>query len=204
MSLLLWSQLALVCLLGAMSPGPSLALIIHNSINYNRLSGIVASCAHGLGVGIYAIVTIILLEFILRNSETIFFIIQIFGSIFLVFLGYLFLFKNKNEEEINKKINSNSFLQGFTIAIVNPKILVWFAAIYSQFISHEASIKEKFIMVITPTIIDTLWYSIVAILVTSFGLKNFFNKNKNKIKRIIGLILIMIGCSLIYKTIIFY
>ena len=27
---------SLVCLLGAMSPGPSLALIINNSINYNR------------------------------------------------------------------------------------------------------------------------------------------------------------------------
>ena len=57
MSFFVWSQLALVCLLGAMSPGPSLALIIRNSINYNRLSGILASIAHGLGICIYAIIT---------------------------------------------------------------------------------------------------------------------------------------------------
>ena len=72
MNFFTWSQLVLVCLLGAMSPGPSLALIIRNSINYNRLSGILSSIGHGLGIGIYAFVTVILLEFILQNSERIF------------------------------------------------------------------------------------------------------------------------------------
>ena len=84
MSFFVWSQLALVCLLGAMSPGPSLALIIRNSINYNRLSGILASIAHGLGICIYATITVVLLEFIIQNSEKIFFFIQICGSIFLI------------------------------------------------------------------------------------------------------------------------
>ena len=84
-----WSQFAIVCLLGAMSPGPSLALIIRNSINFNRTSGIVASIAHGLGICLYATVTVIVLEFILRNSELIFFVIQICGSLFLIILGLI-------------------------------------------------------------------------------------------------------------------
>ena len=77
MTFFLWSQFAIVCLLGAMSPGPSLALIIRNSININRMSGIIASIAHGLGICVYATVTVIVLEFIKKNSETIFFVIQI-------------------------------------------------------------------------------------------------------------------------------
>ena len=67
MNFFIWSQLALVCLLGAMSPGPSLALIIHNSINYNRISGIVAAIAHGIGIFLYATVTVLLLELILKK-----------------------------------------------------------------------------------------------------------------------------------------
>ena len=35
MSFFIWSQFTLVCLLGAMSPGPSLALIIYNSVKIN-------------------------------------------------------------------------------------------------------------------------------------------------------------------------
>ena len=40
-----------------------------------------------------------------------------------------------NLEKKDIKENTISFLQGFSISILNPKILVWFIAIYSQFMS---------------------------------------------------------------------
>ena len=202
MTFFLWSQFAIVCLLGAMSPGPSLALIIRNSINFNRTSGIVASIAHGLGICLYATVTVIVLEFILRNSELIFFVIQICGSLFLIILGLVFVFKKNNENQIETyQINSSSFTQGFIIAIINPKILIWFIAIYSQFIDINASLLNKTILVLTPSIIDAIWYSLVAILVTGYGLKEILNKNKFVIQKIIGTLLILIAFSLIYSLI---
>jgi len=204
MTFFVWSQFAIVCLLGAMSPGPSLALIIRNSINFNRMSGIVASIAHGLGICVYATVTVIVLEFILKNNETIFFVIQICGSIFLIILGLIFIFKKNNENQIETyQIHSNSFAQGFIIAIINPKILIWFIAIYSQFIDINASLINKTILVLTPTIIDAIWYSLVAILVTGYGLKEIFNKRKFFIQKIIGMLLILIAFSLIYSLISF-
>ena len=202
MTFFLWSQFAIVCLLGAMSPGPSLALIIRNSINFNRTSGIVASIAHGLGICLYATVTVIVLEFILRNSELIFFVIQICGSLFLIILGLIFVFKKNNENQIKTyQINSSSFAQGFIIAIINPKILIWFTAIYSQFIDINASLLNKTILVLTPSIIDAIWYSLVAILVTGYGLKEILNKKKFIIQKIIGGLLILIALSLIYSLI---
>ena len=202
MTFFLWSQFAIVCLLGAMSPGPSLALIIRNSINFNRTSGIVASIAHGLGICLYATVTVIVLEFILRNSELIFFVIQICGSLFLIILGLIFVFKKNNENQIETyQINSSSFAQGFIIAIINPKILIWFTAIYSQFIDINASLLNKTILVLTPSIIDAIWYSLVAILVTGYGLKEILNKKKFIIQKIIGGLLILIAFSLIYSLI---
>jgi len=200
MTFFLWSQFAIVCLLGAMSPGPSLALIIRNSINFNRTSGVIASVAHGLGICLYATVTVIVLEFILRNSELIFFVIQICGSLFLIILGLIFVFKKNNENQIETfEINSSSFAQGFIIAIINPKILIWFTAIYSQFIDINASLLNKTILVLTPSIIDAIWYSLVAILVTEYGLKEILNKKKFIIQKIIGGLLILIAFSLIYS-----
>ena len=202
MTFFLWSQFAIVCLLGAMSPGPSLALIIRNSINFNRMSGIIAAIAHGLGICVYATVTVIILEFILKNSETIFFAIQICGSLFLIILGLIFIFKKNNENQIEAyQIHSNSFAQGFIIAILNPKILIWFTAIYSQFIDIDAGLINKTILVLTPSIIDAIWYSLVAILVTGYGLKEILNKRKFIIQKIIGMLLILIAFSLIYSLI---
>ena len=202
MTFFLWSQFALVCLLGAMSPGPSLALIIRNSINFNRMSGIIASIAHGLGICVYATVTVIVLEFILRNSETIFFVIQICGSLFLIILGLIFIFKKNNENQIETyQIHSSSFAQGFIIAIINPKILIWFTAIYSQFIDINSTFLNKTILVLTPSVIDAIWYSLVAILVTGYGLKEMLNNKKFMIQKIIGILLILIAFSLIYSLI---
>ena len=202
MTFFLWSQFAIVCLLGAMSPGPSLALIIRNSINFNRTSGIVASIAHGLGICLYATVTVIVLEFILKNSEIIFFVIQICGSLFLIILGLTFVFKKNNENQNDTyQIHSNSFAQGFIIAIINPKILIWFTAIFSQFIDINASLLNKTILILTPSVIDAIWYSLVAILVTGYGLKEILNKNKFVIQKIIGILLILIAFTLIYSLI---
>ena len=204
MTFFLWSQFAIVCLLGAMSPGPSLALIIRNSINFNRMSGILAAIAHGLGICVYATATVVILEFILKNSETIFFVIQICGSLFLIILGLVFIFKKDNGNQIEAyQIHSNSFAQGFIIAIINPKILIWFTAIYSQFIDINASLINKTILVLTPSIIDAIWYSLVAILVTGYGLKEILNKRKFIIQKIIGVLLMLIAFSLIYSLISF-
>jgi len=202
MTFFLWSQFAIVCLLGAMSPGPSLALIIRNSINFNRTSGIVASIAHGLGICVYATVTIIVLEFILRNSETIFFVIQICGSLFLIILGLIFIFKKNNENKNDTyQIHSSSFTQGFIIAIINPKILIWFTAIYSQFIDINSTFLNKTILVLTPSIIDAIWYSLVSILVTGYGLREILNNKEFMIQKIIGILLIIIAFSLVYSLI---
>jgi threonine/homoserine/homoserine lactone efflux protein len=202
MTFFLWSQFAIVCLLGAMSPGPSLALIIRNSINFNRMSGIIASIAHGLGICVYATVTIIVLEFILRNSETIFFVIQICGSLFLIILGLIFIFKKNNENQNDTyQIHSSSFAQGFIIAIINPKILIWFTAIYSQFIDINSTFLNKTILVLTPSIIDAIWYSLVSILVTGYGLKEILNNKKFMIQKIIGILIIIIAFSLVYSLI---
>ena len=202
MNFFIWSQFALVCLLGAMSPGPSLAVIIRNSISFSRLSGIITSIGHGVGIGVYATVTVIGLGIIIETNEQIFFLIQICGSAFLVVLGLFFIFNsNKSQSLSNIKVHTNSFIQGFAIAIINPKILIFFVAIYSQFIHTNADLMEKTILVSTSAIIDTTWYVVVSIIVTGYGIKNFFKEKKYLIQKIIGFLLIIIALSLLYKLI---
>ena len=64
-----WSKLALICILGAMSPGPSLAVILRISISGNRKQGIFAGIGHGLGITFYAVIAILGLVTSLRSTE---------------------------------------------------------------------------------------------------------------------------------------
>jgi threonine/homoserine/homoserine lactone efflux protein len=153
-----------------------------------------------MGIGIYATFTVIGLGFIIQKSEAIFFIIQVCGSLFLMLLGLLFVFTKKNASESSSyQIHSNSFAQGFAIAIINPKILIFFIAIYSQFINADAELIEKTILVSTSAIIDAIWYIFVSVLVTGYGLKEFLFNNRHVIQKIIGALLIFIALSLLYN-----
>ena len=196
-----WVQFATICIVGAMSPGPSMALIIRNSIKYGRLSGILSSIGHAIGIGIYAAVSVAGLQIILINNIFLFNTIQFCGSIFLLVLGILFLRDAGQKLSIkDEQKNVNSFVQGFAISILNPKILIWFAAIFSQFIEISSTNFVKLTMVLIASSIDGLWYIILTIVVTGFGLKQFLENNTKIIQNISGVVLIFISIIILYNT----
>ena len=196
-----WVQFATICIVGAMSPGPSMALIIRNSIKYGRVSGILSSVGHAIGIGIYAGISVAGLQFILINNIFLFNTIQFCGSVFLLVLGILFLRDTGQKLSIQDKQKSvNSFMQGFAISILNPKILIWFAAIFSQFIEISSTNFIKLTMVLIASSIDGLWYIILTIIVTGFGLKQFLENNTKIIQNISGTVLIFISIIILYNT----
>ena len=198
MTLIFWLQFVAVCIAGAMSPGYSLVLIIRNSTKYSRLAGVMTAIGHGLGMGVYAILAVTGLIIILTTNIFIFRSIQIIGIIFLFIFGILFILQ-KNEELIidNNQNKLNSFLQGFSIAILNPKILIWFSAVFSQFVKIDSTFLTNSILVITASFIDCIWYILVALIVTSYGFKDFFKKRINAIQKISGFVLVIISILLI-------
>ena len=198
MTLIFWFQFAVVCIAGAMSPGPSLALIIRNSTKYNRLGGIMSAVGHGLGMGVYAIFAVTGLSIIILTNIYVFKSIQIVGIVFLFVFGILFIFQKNRKIDIDNSQNKlNSFLQGFSISILNPKILIWFSAVFSQFVKSDSTLLTNSILVITASAIDCIWYILVALIVTSYGLKDFFQKRINAIQKISGTVLVIISILLI-------
>ena len=204
MNFFVWLQFALVCTVGAMSPGPSLALVIRNNISYNRLAGIMTSIGHGLGIAVYATMAVFSLGLILQTNQSLFLLIQVLGLIFLFFLGVLFIFQKQSDKITNENKNQkqiNSFFQGFLIAVINPKILIWFTAIYSQFISVDADLTFNIILISTASVIDATWYIVISIIITGYGVKNFLIDKKQLIQKSTGLILLIISLSLLFNII---
>ena len=198
MTLIFWLQFAAVCIAGAMSPGPSLALIIRNSTKYNRLGGIMSAVGHGLGMGVYAIFAVTGLSIIILTNIYVFKSIQIVGIVFLFVFGILFIFQKNEKINIDDSQNKlNSFLQGFSISILNPKILIWFSAVFSQFVKSDSNFLTNSILIITASAIDCIWYILVALIVTSYSLKDFFQKRINTIQKISGTVLVIISILLI-------
>ena len=203
MSLITFVQVFSVCLLGAMSPGPSMAVVIHNAIFKGRYNGILTSIGHGIGIAIYATFAVLGLGLIIETNIFIFNSLKILSIIFLIFIGMkTILNKEKlNLEKKDVKEKTISFLQGFSISILNPKILVWFIAIYSQFMSINNELIFNIYLVTIAGIVDAFWYIFLTLAVTTASALTFFQTKILLIQKIQGFLFIAIGLGLLFNLI---
>ena len=201
MTLITFGQVFIVCLLGAMSPGPSMAVVIHNAIFKGRYNGILTSIGHGLGIAIYATFAVLGLGLIIETNIIIFNSLKILSIIFLIFIGIKSILNKEklNLEKKDVKEKTISFLQGFSISILNPKILVWFIAIYSQFLSVNNELIFNIYLVSIAGIVDAFWYIFLTLAVTTASALTFFQTKILLIKKIQGFLLVAIGMVLLFN-----
>ena len=204
MSLLIFLKIFAVCLLGAMSPGPSMVVVINNAIFKNRLNGILTSIGHGVGIGIYALFAVLGIALIIKTNLYVFNVIKFLSIIFLVYLGVNLVITDDKLEFDGKDINSGfiSFLQGLSISLLNPKIFIWFIAIYSQFMSVDNDMIFNTILILTASIIDAIWYVILTLLVTTNIALDFIKDKSVLLQKFVGSVFIIIGALLLIELLI--
>ena len=192
--------------MGAMSPGPSLAVILRNSILGGMQQGIMTGVGHGLGITFYAIIAVAGLVTMFKAIPHFFLAAQIIGSIYLIWLGSktilssLSKHQSKNEYENSQDTGKQGFIEGFLIAFLNPKIAAWLLALFSQFVQAEASFLEQIVIVSTVGGIDTTWYCLVAVLVSSGGLVEGLKSNAKRIDLCMGILLILIAAGMLMRA----
>ena len=203
MSIFLFIQIAFVCLLGAMSPGPSMVVVINNAIFKNKFNGILTALGHGFGIGIYALFAVLGIGLIIETNIMLFNSIKILSILFLFYLGINSIITIKKIEFKKEKLidSGQSFLQGLSISLLNPKILIWFVAIYSQFMSTDNELYLNISLVLIASIVDALWYVFLVNLVTTGTIIKFIKNKSQHIQKIIGYIFITISIILLIDLI---
>ena len=106
--------------------------------------------------------------------------------------------KSDESHEISGR---KGFIEGFLISFLNPKILVFLVAVFSQFIDPEMNQMERIVMAILAGLIDTTWYVLVAAILAGTPLIDKLRSNSVIIDRSIGLVLFFLALALVAKTI---
>jgi threonine/homoserine/homoserine lactone efflux protein len=201
-----WLTISLICVAGATTPGPSLLVIVYINNREGMISGIIASIAHGIGIFIYALISIYAISFINKNLPTITPILQLIGALFLIFISYkMIIFKSsqnifQNNLQLSKNY-SGSFLLGLTTSIINPKILIFLTSVFSQFINDEFSNYTKIGIGLLAGIIDAVWYILVSYSVNLKKLRDYIILKQKLVFFIFGIILITISIYLVHVSI---
>lgn len=189
---------AVMFILGATSPGPSLAVVLANTIKGGRSRGIACALGHGLGFGFYASAAVFGLIILMERSPMLFTILQLTGVVFLIWMG-ISLLKAKGEEFKQHESKRKGFTEGFLIAFLNPKIAVFMLLVLASFLDSEMSEATKWILAFMGMIIDATWYIIVAVVLTKGGFIEKMKNNQIRFNQITGIVMISLALWVLGK-----
>ncbi len=204
MTITIWLTVVSICLLGAMSPGPSLAVVLQQTLRGGRRMGLVAATTHGLGIGLYALLCISGIAIMITTSPVLFTALQWFGAAYLLWLGIKGLRARAGSHAAlaESPTTGSAARDGFLVVFLNPKVAVFFIALFSQVIGSETTWLEKLAYAATALFIDMAWYMIVAWSFSNPRWLGYLQKNVVWLERIFGVILIALALRLMAGSII--
>ncbi|NHH99412.1 MULTISPECIES: LysE family translocator [Oceanimonas] len=196
-----WLALAAICIMGAISPGPSLAVVIRNTVRGGQGHGVLTALGHGLGVGLYALITALGLALLITRNPLLFDVIRYGGAAFLAWLGIKALLAKPQPGTVNEGGHSvrgrQGAFEGFMVAFLNPQLAIFFVALFSQFVRADTGWQQGGIMMLTAGGIDALWYVLVALLLSRGPVLAWLKAKAALIDKISGLVLLALACKVV-------
>lgn len=202
-----WFVLSGIFILGAMSPGPSLAVVVRHSLVGGRAAGLAAAVAHGLGIGIYAALSVVGIGALMRAWPGVVLWVQWMGAVFLLYLAYS---AGRSAWRVRQGVveppatalqQRQAWRDGFLIAFLNPKVALFFVALFTQFLSPEHDLWTKAAVAVLAMSIDTLWYVCVAFLLSATVARQRFFAWRVWIEAGFALLLLLIAVPILVQVI---
>ncbi|TDM54518.1 LysE family translocator [Aliivibrio fischeri] len=201
-----WAFFIAILLL-TMTPGLDTALVIRNTTRGGWKDGITCSLGICCGLFVHATMSAVGLSMVLVSSAELFTVVKTIGAIYLIWLGVqsirstfshsqsIDMSSNKSLEAPSLKV---SFKEGFLSNILNPKTAVFYLALLPQFINPEYSaFAQSLLMASIHFIIAMIWQGGVALLVEKAKQLMSSSVVKNRIERVTGAVLVMLGVNLL-------
>ncbi|GEN28614.1 hypothetical protein HVA01_22600 [Halovibrio variabilis] len=145
------------------------------------------------------------LTYLVQSNEELVTIIKWVGVFYLLYMGTMSLVKAKPlhiqpGRQYERRSKSSLYWQGFVVSAVNPKAVIFFAALFPQFIDSSNSVVLQFaVLSATYLILDGLFLVAYALLASRLAL--WLTKNNVMLRWAPGLLLIVVAIALAMRTV---
>lgn len=196
-----WLTVTTIAALGIMSPGPSFAIILKNSLYQGRRSGIYTAAGVATGDILVVLMNIFGLTLLITQVPMAFTIIKILGAVYLLWLGLRSLQSQKKDpasfdtkEHTNHR---NDFWTGFIVVLFNVKAWVFCMSLFAVVVRVEAALGLKLFYALWLATISFSWFCVVALFLTDKRLRLRLIGQVHWLERITGIFLIFVAIQLL-------
>jgi threonine/homoserine/homoserine lactone efflux protein len=141
MSVELYLAYVAACFVITIIPGPTVTLIVANSMTHGARAGLVNVAGTQFGLGLMMMVLVVGLSSVIATMGYWFDWLRLFGAAYLVWIGWKLLRSTGGfaQPGTAPKPRGGFFLQGFLVLLGNPKALLWFGAFIPQFVDPSGN-----------------------------------------------------------------
>lgn len=144
----LYAAYVLACAAVAIVPGPSVTVIIANSLRHGTRAGLMNVAGTQVGLGVMLIVLAAGLQFIVESLSQVFEVVRWAGAAYLVWLGFKMLRSDGTMGSVADvpRAKGSFFWQGLIVVLSNPKALFFFGALIPQFLNPAGNLLAQTIL----------------------------------------------------------
>lgn len=206
------------------APGPDVVQVMRVASRSTR-AGLWCTAGINAGIAVWLTASLAGMSALIAAHPSLLGILQLAGGLFLVWMGILSVRsgfsarrqpahvvatedsapkaeppESHKESKLPELTASRSFRFGLYTNLSNPKAVVFFGAVFAQFIRPEMSIAWTFGIGILLLVLSAAWFSIVTLIVRSFS--TWLAKYSPWIDIAAGVIFILLGIVMVYEGII--
>lgn len=128
-----------------LAPGPSVLFVIARAIAWGRITALATVAGNATGAFVLSLMVAFGLGPILQRSDLAFVAVQFLGGFYLIYLGIdaikhsQIAAKDMVSQSNGRPSAARSIRDGFWVGALNPKGLVFFAAILPQFVDQDSN-----------------------------------------------------------------
>jgi len=196
-----WFLYAVVAAVAVVSTGPATLLAINNSILGGRRVALISTLGSITGIGVLSVFATIGLGALLQASAPLFNALKVTGALYLVYLG-LQQWRGSIPVASGKTAiiqrSNGVFVRGLLVSVSNPKSILFFTALFPQFIDHQRPVASQFVlMTITFMLFSLASLTVYATLAGRMRQWMSSSKGQRLFRRICGSLFVAMGTALL-------
>jgi threonine/homoserine/homoserine lactone efflux protein len=184
-----------VAVLLSITPGAATALVVRNAARGGRRHAFLTTSGNSIGVLAWACFAAAGIAAIVAASAEVFDAVKLGGAVVLLVLGVRSLV-GRHSGGVTVS-GQSAFREGLLTSLANPKLAVFFVALFPQFIPRGAPVLPRALaMAAVIVAVDLVWYSVLALLVARARTAFVAGGWGRRIERLTGAVLIGLGIRL--------
>ena len=200
--------IAAVHLLAVASPGPDLAIILKQSIRYDRRTAIYTSFGIATGILLHVTYSLIGIGSIIASDERLFTALKYLAASYFCYIAWHSLRAKKPEVIGDESQNVDSviddipspkkaFFTGFLVNGLNVKATLFFVSLFSVIIIPETPFAIKLSYGLYMTVATAAWFIFLSYLLTQTSVRSLLQVKGYLLDRLMGAVLLFLAIQLV-------